>query len=71
MRVLTPAEAATEVRSRDRLALPLGPGQPGAFLHALGEREQFEDLQIFTALLLDYYRLFERPGVHLAIHPHR
>ena len=65
MRVRTPIEAASEVRSRDQLALPLGPGQPGAFLHALGEREQFEDLQIFSALLLDYYRLFERPGVHL------
>jgi len=65
MRVRTPAEAAIEVRSRDRLALPLGPGQPGALLHALGEREHFDDLQVFTALLLDYYRLFERPGVHL------
>lgn len=58
-------EAAAVVRSRDTLALPLGPGQPAAFLHALGEREAFEELTVFTALLTDLFRVFTRPGVRL------
>jgi acyl-CoA hydrolase len=57
-------EAAALVRGTDTLAVPLGPGQPGAFLHALGERESFDDLEVFGALLVDLYALFTRPGVH-------
>ncbi len=59
------AEAVAAVRSRDRLAIPLGPGQPGAFLHALGERDDFEELEVFGALLTDFYALFTRPGVRM------
>lgn len=62
---LTPAEAAALVRPRDRLAVPLGPGQPAAFLHALGERDDFEDLHVFGALLTGLYEVFTRRGVHL------
>lgn len=58
-------EAAALVRDRDTLAVPLGPGQPGAFLHALGRRERFEDLRVFAALLMDLFPLFARPGVSL------
>lgn len=65
MRMMTPAEAAALVRDTDTLAVPLGPGQPGAFLHALGERERFDDLRVFAALLVDFYPLFTRPGVQL------
>ncbi len=65
MRVLSAREAAEQVRSRDTLAVPLGPGQPTAFLHALGERERFDELSVFTALLVDLYPLFTRPGVRL------
>jgi acyl-CoA hydrolase len=61
----TPAAAAALVADRDSLGLPLGPGQPGAVLEALGERERFEDLQVFSALLMGLYPLFIRPGVHL------
>jgi acyl-CoA hydrolase len=43
----------------------LGPGIPGTFLHALGARDDFEDLQVFGALLTDLYDLFTRPGVRL------
>ncbi len=57
--------AVGAVRSRDRIAVPLGPGIPGTFLHALGAREDFEDLQVFGALLTDVYELFTRPGVRL------
>ncbi len=62
---LTPTEAATRVRERDALALPLGPGQPGAFLHALGERDDFDELVVHTALLIDLYPLFTKRGVKL------
>jgi acyl-CoA hydrolase len=65
MHVVTPAEAAELVRSRDTLALPLGPGQPPAFLEALGKRDSFESLTVFTALLVGLYELFTRPGVRL------
>jgi len=61
----TPEEAAALVRPVDTLAVPLGPGQPPAFLHALGEREDLRDLTIFAALLMDLFPLFVRPGVHL------
>ncbi len=62
---LTLEEAAALVRPRDTLGVPLGPGQPAALLHALGEREDFEDLVVHSALLVDLYPLFTRPGVRL------
>ena len=59
------ADAAQRVRTRDRVALPLGPGQPPAFLRALGERDDFEDLCVFSALLIDLFPLFAKKGVKL------
>lgn len=64
-RLLSAAEAAALVHPRDSLALPLGPGQPPAFLHALGERDDYEGLEVFTALLTGLYRVFTRRGVRL------
>lgn len=61
----TAREAAERVHPRDTLAIPLGPGQPSAFLHALGERERFEELRVFGALLTELFPLFTRPGVKL------
>ncbi len=61
----TPAEAAALLERRDTLGLPLGPGQPKALLTALGEREDFEELVVFTGLLLGMYTVFTRPGVSL------
>lgn len=60
---LTPEDAAALVRDRDTLGVPLGPGQPSAFLHALGGREGFVDLTVFGALLVDLYEVFMKPGV--------
>ena len=65
MGVIALTEAVEQVRARDTLAVPLGPGQPVAFLHALGERADFEDLRVFAALLIDEFPLFTRPGVKL------
>jgi acyl-CoA hydrolase len=62
-RILSAADAAELVRSRDTLGVPLGPGQPGAFLHALGGRDEFTELTVFGALLVDLYEVFTRPGV--------
>jgi len=59
------AAAAALIRERDTLGLPLGPGQPAALLHALGERDDFEQLIVFSALLTDLFRLFTRRGVQL------
>ena len=57
-------DAAALVRPTDALAIPLGPGQPTSFLHALAGRDSYDDLQIFGALLVDLYEVFLRPGVH-------
>jgi len=61
---LNPTEAAARVHPTDALGMPLGPGQPPAFLKALGEREDWEDLRVSGALLLVGTELFTRPGVH-------
>jgi acyl-CoA hydrolase len=58
------SEAVTLVRAADTLAVPLGPGVPVGFLHALGERDDFTRLEIFGALLPDLFQLFMRKGVH-------
>jgi acyl-CoA hydrolase len=60
----TLTEAAALVRPVDTLAVPLGPGQPAAFLHALGDRDDYEDVTVFGALLVDLFAFFTKPGVH-------
>jgi acyl-CoA hydrolase len=57
--------AAALLRPVDSFAVPLGPGQPAALLHALSERDDFEQLRVFGALLLDAYPLFASKGVCL------
>ena len=47
------------------MGMPLGPGQPKAFLHALGERQDWEDFEVFGALLVDLFKVFAHPGVRL------
>jgi len=63
-RLRTAAEAAALVRPRDAVCVPLGPGQPGAFLEALGDRD-YEDLAIFCALLLAPHAVLFKPGVRV------
>lgn len=62
-RNLSATDAAALVRDRDIVGIPLGPGHPNAFLHALGARPAYEELVITGALLTDFYELFGRPGV--------
>jgi len=56
-------EAAALLRPTDTLGIPLGPGQPGAFLHALGARDDWVSLTVFGALLVDLYQVFLHPNV--------
>lgn len=63
MQTLSPSDAAAIIRSSDTLAVPLGPGVPSNFLHALGERDDFDELVVSGALLPDLYTLFTRSGV--------
>jgi acyl-CoA hydrolase len=56
--------AAARLRPADTLGLPLGPGQPPALLRALGERGDWEDLRVASALLAVGTALFSHPGVH-------
>lgn len=60
---LTPEQAAALLHTTDVLGVPLGPGHPGGFLHALGARTDWVDLTVTGALLTDFYELFGRPGV--------
>ena len=64
-RPVSPAEAVALLRPVDRLGIPLGPGQPKAFLHALAKRDDWEDLTVFGALLVDLFAVFAKPGVTL------
>src|SRR5580692_1540261 len=59
----SPEEAAALVRRRDSIGFGLGPGNPDAFLTALGGRDDWEDLVLGGALLLGYYTVLTQPGV--------
>ncbi len=62
----TDAAAAAElIHPTDTLGLALGPGQPPSFLRALGERDDWEDLRVYGALLAVGTELFSRDNVHL------
>jgi acyl-CoA hydrolase len=61
----TPEEAAALIRLTDALAIGLGPCHPADFLRALGERDDFEALTVFGALLTGLQPLFTRRGVTL------
>ena len=64
MRTLTADEAAAELRTTDVLCLPLGPGQPPAFVEALGRRTDWVELRIMSSLLTVLSDVFAHPNVH-------
>ncbi len=53
------------IRPVDRLAVPLATGQPMAFLNALGTRDDWERLEIFTGLLTFPYPWLTHRNVHV------
>jgi acyl-CoA hydrolase len=60
---LSPSEAASLVHPVDTIGFGLGPANPPAFMNALGERDDWEDLVLGGALLLGLYSVLSRPGV--------
>ncbi len=62
--VLSAEAAAERVRAEDSVGLPLGPGQPPTFLAALGERDDWEELHVYGALLGVGTELFTHKNVH-------
>jgi acyl-CoA hydrolase len=62
---LTPAEAAARLAPDDTLGIPLGTGQPPAFMAALGERDDWTGLRIYSALLLAWSEAYKHPHVHI------
>jgi acyl-CoA hydrolase len=61
---LSATEAAALFEPRDSFAMPLGTGQPPALLEALGERDDWEELRVGSALLLVGTKLFNHRNVH-------
>lgn len=64
-RLRTCQEAAALLQDVDDVLLPLAPAQPTGFLRALGERERFERLSLWCALLQEPFELLTRPGVRV------
>ena len=61
---LTAEQAAALLETDDTLGMALGPGQPPAFMRALGVRKDWTDLCVYGALLAVGTELFSRTGVH-------
>ena len=67
---LDTSDAAALVRSRDSLAVPLGPGQPPAFLHALGPVPEYLHDANARILIIDdyaYAHLVERKHARVGL----
>jgi len=56
-------DAVSQIRTVDTIGIPLGPGQPGGFVHGLAKRDDYEALTISGALLVDFYDIFSKPAV--------
>lgn len=61
---LSAADAAALLHATDSLGMPLGTGQPVAFIEALGERDDWVDLRVYGALLTVLSKLFDHPNVN-------
>ena len=59
----SPEEAISHIRPVDRIGFGLGPANPDAFLTALGLRDDWVDLVLGGALLLNYYDVLAHSGV--------
>lgn len=58
-------DAVDLIHPEDTVAAPIMTGQPAGFLAALGERTDYRNLSIFTALLTEPYTVLQQPGVRL------
>jgi acyl-CoA hydrolase len=62
--ILTPSEAAARLLPSDTLGIPLATGQPPEFMAALGQRDDWQDLKVYGALLGVGTELFNHENVH-------
>ncbi len=58
-------EAVDLIKVADTLAAPIATGQPAAFLSGLAQRSDYQNLTIFTGLLIEPYAVLQQPGVRL------
>jgi acyl-CoA hydrolase len=58
-------EAAALIQPADTIAVPIATGQPTALLNALGKRDDFTELLVFSALFIQPYALLQKPGVRV------
>jgi acyl-CoA hydrolase len=61
---ITAERAAERLQPTDTLGFPLATGQPATLLAALGERDDWEELRVYSGLLAVGTALFNHPGVH-------
>ena len=61
---LSAADAAARLEATDTLGIPLATGQAPAFMAALGERDDWDDLRVYGALLGVGTTLFNHKNVH-------
>jgi acyl-CoA hydrolase len=64
-RELSVADAAALIERRDTVLCGFVSGQPQGILAALGERDDLEDVRLFTGLLAAPYALLQRAGVRV------
>ena len=62
-RACTVEEAVELLRPVDSVGFGLGPANPDTILTALGQRDDWQDLQVGGALCLNFYDVFTKPGV--------
>jgi acyl-CoA hydrolase len=61
---LSAEEAAARLEAADTMGVPLGTGQPGALFAALGKRDDWFDLRVYSALLTVDPTVLQHPNVH-------
>ena len=61
---LAAEEAAGRLKPQDSFGIPLGTGQPPAFLKALGDRDDWQELRLYGALLSVWSEAYKHPNVH-------
>jgi acyl-CoA hydrolase len=61
----TAREAVALLQPDDIVAAPIATGQPAGFLSALGERADYQNLTLFSGLLIEPYAVLQQPGVRL------
>ena len=65
MHVITAAESVQLLRSIDTITLGFGPVSPAPFMDALHDRDDWQNLTIYSAMLLSNYDVLSHPTVQL------